>query len=230
MTRLIQTLMAFGLVFGINLTVSGDTLYLDDGSVLTGMVIQETADDYLITNPRYGDLLVLKSHILYQESGTLVDRMETFTITRNAATVISRIQHPLPNLTPDTASFRLLVPGEVKALCDSKGLEIPVTSRLIGNNTLVTVSTLDLAPDTTSLIATSLQDGMIQPTPSGHLAFRAHYIPDQAQTIRVVLKFPKAFKLQSITPTPQLQLDGLIVWEQPLQRQQQFAPTLVFTP
>ncbi|MCP4454615.1 MAG: hypothetical protein GY809_24415, partial [Planctomycetes bacterium] len=98
------------------------------------------------------------------------------------------------------------------------------------HNTLVTINTLDLAQDTSSLIATSLQDGMIQPTPSGHLAFRAHYIPDKAQTIRVVLKFPKAFKLQSITPEPLIELDGLIVWEQTLNRQQKFAPTITFTP
>ncbi len=110
------------------------------------------------------------------------------------------------------------------------GMVFGMSHQLIGSNTLVAINTLDMAPDTTSLIATSLQDGMIEPTPSGHLAFKAHYIPDQAQTLRVVLKFPKAFKLQSITPEPLLQLDGLIVWEQTLQRQQQFAPTITFTP
>ncbi len=230
MIRYMKTFMAMGMVLGLSLTVSGDTLYLDDGSVLNGLIIQDTPIDCIITNARYGDLLVVKSHILYQESDTPVDRMETFTITRDAAAVISRIPHRLPDLTSDTTSFKLLVPGEVKAICDSHGLEIPVTRRLIGSNTLVAVSTLDLAPDTATLIATSLQDGMIEPTPSGHLAFRAHTVPDQAQTIRVVLKFPKAFKLQSITPEPLLQLDGLIVWEQTLNRQQNFAPTITFTP
>jgi len=230
MKRLIQPLMALGMVFGISLAASGDTLYLDDGSVLTGLVIQDTAQDCVIANARYGDLLVNKSHILYQETGTPMDQLETFTITRDATTVISRVLRSVPDLASDTASFRLMIPGEVKAICDSNGLEIPMTHQLIGSNTLVTINTLDMAPDTTSLIATSLQDGMIQPTPSGHLAFKTHYIPDQAQTLRVVLKFPKAFKLQSITPEPLLQLDGLIIWEQTLQRQQQFAPTITFTP
>lgn len=230
MTRLIQPLMALGMLFSIGLTTSGDTLYLDDGSVLTGLVIQDTAHDCVIANARYGDLLVEKSHILYQEINTLVDTLETFTITRDAATVISRIQRTVPDLTADTTRFKLLVPGEVKAICDSDGLEIPFINRLIGNNSLVALNTVDLAPDTLSLLATSLQDGMIQPTASGHLAFKTQYIPDQAKTIRVVLKYPKTFKLQSITPEPQLQLDGLIIWEQTLKRQQKFAPTLVFTP
>lgn len=230
MTRLTYSLIALGFAFGVSLTTHADTLYLDDGSVLTGLVIQDTAKDCVIANARYGDLLVNKSHILYHETGAAVDTLETFTITRDATTVISRVMHSVPALAADTTDFRLMVPGEVKAICDSRGLEIPMTGRLIGNNTLITMSTLDLAPDTTSLIATSLQDGMVQPTASGHLAFSAHYIPDQAKTIRVVLKYPKTFKLQSITPEPQLQLDGLIVWEQSLNRQQQFAPTLTFTP
>jgi len=230
MIRIIHKLMILGTVLCLPLAMLADTLYLDDGSVLTGLVIQDTANDCVIANPRYGDLLVSKSHILYQETGTPMDRLETFTITRDATTVISRVIRSVPDLTSDTASFRLMIPGEVKAICDSNGLEIPISSQLIGNNTLVTIYTLDMAPDTTSLIATSLQDGMIQPTASGHLAFKAHYIPDQAQTIRLILKFPKAFKLQSVSPEPQLQLDGLIVWEQTLQRQQQFAPTITFTP
>ncbi len=230
MRRLIQPSMALGMLFCISLTVSGDTLYLDDGSVLTGLVIQDTAQDCVIANKRYGNLLVEKSHILYQEIDTLVDTLETFTITRDAATVISRIQRPVPDLAQETTSFKLLVPGEVKAVCESNGLEIPFINRLIGNNSLVALNTVDLASDTPSLIVTSLQDGMIQSTPSGHLAFKTQYIPDQVKTIRVVLKYPKTFKLQSITPEPQLQLDGLIIWEQPLKRQQKFTPTLVFIP
>ncbi|NQV36363.1 MAG: hypothetical protein HQ515_26960 [Phycisphaeraceae bacterium] len=230
MTRIKHNWMILGTVFCLSVAVQADTLYLDDGSVLTGLVIQETANDCVIANARYGDLLVSRSHILYQETGVAVDTLDTFTITRDAATVIARVMHSVPVLAADTSDFKLMVPGQVKAICDSNGLEIPMTPRLIGSNTLVTMKTLDLAPDTTSLIATSLQDGMIQPTPSGHLAFSAHYIPDHAKTIRVVLKYPKTFKLQSITPEPQLQLDGLIVWEQTLNRQQQFAPILVFTP
>jgi hypothetical protein len=230
MTRLIHKVMIVCIVLSVSLVASGDTLYLDDGSVLTGLVIQDTPNDCVIANARYGDLLVSKSHILYQETGAAVDTLETFTITRDAATVIARVMRSVPDLAADTSSFRLMVPGEVKAICDSNGLEIPMTSRLIGNNTLVTLNTLDLAPDTTSLIATSLQDGMIQPTPSGHLAFKAHYIPDQPKTIRVVLKYPRTFKLLSITPEPLIQLNGLIVWEQTLNRQQKFAPTITFTP
>lgn len=230
MTRLTQKTMILGIVFCLSVATHADTLYLDDGSVLTGLVIQDTTDDCVIASARVGDLLVSRSHILYQETGTRVDTLETFTITRDAAVVISRVMHPVPDLAPDTTDFRLMVPGQVKAICDSHGLEIPMTGRVIGHNTLVTVNALDLAPDTTSLIATSLQDGMVQPTPSGHLAFGAHYVPDQAKTIRVVLKYPKTFKLQSISPAPQLQLDGLIVWEQALQRQQKFAPTITFAP
>jgi len=230
MTHIKHNWMILGTVFCLSAAVQADTLYLDDGSVLTGLLIQDTANDCVIANARYGDLLVSKSHILYQETGVAMDTLETFTITRDATTVISRVIRSVPDLASDTASFRLMIPGEVKAVCDSNGLEIPISSRLIGTNSVVTINILDMGPDTTSLIATSLQDGMIQPTASGHLAFEAHYIPDQAQTIRVVLKFPKAFKLQSIAPEPQLQLDGLIVWEQALNRQQQFAPTLTFTP
>ena len=230
MTRIKHNWMILGTVFCLSMAVQADTLYLDDGSVLTGLVIQETADDCVIANARYGDLLVLKSNILYRETGAPVDTLETFTITRDATTVIARVMRSVPDLAADTSSFRLMVPGEVKAICDNNGLEIPMTGRLIGNNALVTLSTLDLAPDTTSLIATALQDGMVQPTASGHLAFRTRYIPDQAKTIRVVLKYPKTFKLQSISPEPQLQLNGLIIWEQTLNRQQQFAPSITFTP
>ncbi len=32
------------------------------------------------------------------------------------------------------------------------------------------------------------------------------------------------------TPLPKTRLDGLIVWEQPLKRQQDFSPRIVFMP
>lgn len=229
MKHTLYTLLCLIMTLGASI-VTADTLYLDDGSVLTGLVIQDADKDCVIATAVLGDLVVSKSHILFQDSSTQVDRLETFAITRDASAVISRVSCQVPTLQPDTPSFKRLITGEVQTICDSNGLEIPFTTQLIGNNSLVTINTLDMAPDTRTLIATTLQDGLIHPTPTGHLAFTTRFIPNEEQTIRVVLKYPKAFKLQSISPEPKLQLDGLIVWEQTVKRQQTFSPTITFMP
>lgn len=226
MIRLTHTTLCFFMMLCMAVTSFADTVYLKDGSTLTGLIIEDTPQDCIIATTILGDLALSKSDILLQEMDNSIDHLETFTITRDAATVISRVPYTVPTLDANSLSFNKLITGEVQAICDSHGLEVPFTGQLIGNNTLITIQTRDILPDTHTLIATTLQDSLIQHTPTGHLSFTTRFIPNQAQSMRIVLKYPKHLAIQTISPEPQFQRNGLILWEQTLKRQQTFSPIM----
>jgi len=58
-------------------TVTADILYLKDGLVLSGNILEETTEDLLIDNSRLGQLYVLREDIIYRETPQ-VDTLYSF--------------------------------------------------------------------------------------------------------------------------------------------------------
>ncbi len=212
------------------LAASADTLYLTDGSVVTGVVMSETHDEIVLANRLYGDLVIERQDVLYRDGAERPDRVETYAITQDGITVIARLQRAVPPQRKDASSFNLLVPGSIRAVTDANGVELPFSQRTLGENTLATLMWDDLGQDMGLLTLTSVQKTVVSPSAAGQLIFRANYTVNQAQSLRVIVRYPGNFNLISLSPTPDVELDGLLIWNRQLRRQQRFQPQILFAP
>lgn len=223
----IGMLLAF--VFVRAVTLSADTLYLRDGSVLTG-TLTHTIDNGYILSTAYGEVQVPQSEVLYLNSESPGIKEETFILFRDGTTVLAHLQRTVPAPGTRTGSFHFLIPGSVKSVRTKNIGDIPYDMQEISGNSLVTISYDCLSETTDVLTFTALQPPLPRHDPSGTLTLRLRYVPDQAETLKVIVKYPVEFNVKSVSPPAKVQLDGLIVWEHSLKRQQDFNPQVIFTP
>jgi len=127
-------------------------------------------------------------------------------------------------------SFHYLIPGSVQSVRAKDIGAVSYDMKEIAGNSLITVSYDALAGSTNVLTFTTLQPLLLRHDPSGTLTLRLRYVPDQAEILKVIVKYPAGFNVQSVSPPAKIQLDGLIVWEPSLKRQQDFNPQVVIAP
>ena len=221
--------LVLAVLFVWTVTLSADTLYLRDGSVLTG-VLTPVDNGYIFSSTTFGEIQVPQSEVLYLDRALPGVKEETLILSREGATVLARFQRPVPAPGTRTGSFHFLIPGSVQSVRAENIGNIPYDMKKIAGNSLVTISYESLAETTDILTFTALQPLLLQHDPSGTLTLRLRYVLDQAETLRVIVKYPAEFSVQSVSPPAAAQLDGLIVWEHSLKRQQDFNPQVIFVP
>ncbi len=220
-------LLCFGLFFVQ--PVAADILYLKDGSVLNGNILEETPEDFLIDNSRLGQLYVLHEDITYRETPQVDTFSESYTIVGQTLGVIAHLTRSVPERRPDADSFNLLIHGNVLSVIDADGADIAFDHRAIGDNDLITIYYDQLDPETTRLTIIARQDGLV-PEESGLYTFRLKYILNEDSRIRVIIRYPEVFHLETIRPEPKIKCNGLIVWDEKIKRQQHFIPEVRFIP
>jgi len=224
-------LLFLSICFGLFLvqTVVADILYLKDGSVLSGNILEETTDDLLIDNLRLGQLYVLREDIIHRETPSLNTLTESYTIVDQTFDVIAHLSRSVPEKRQDVNSFNLLIPGNVLSVIDADGADVPFDQWSIGDSDLITIDYDQLSPDTNRLTIITQQEGLV-PDESGLYTFRLKYILNEDSRIRVIIRYPKVFHLETIKPEPKIRCDGLIVLDQKIKRQQHFMPKVQFIP
>ena len=210
-------------------TVNADVLYLKDGSVLSGNILEETTEECLIDNSRLGQLYVLHEDIIYRETPQIDTLSESYTIVDQTLDVIAHLSRSVPERKPDVDSFNLLINGNVLSIIDADGRDILFEHWPIGDSDLITIDYDQISPDTNRLTIIAQQEGLVQEE-SGLYTLRLKYILDKDSRIRVIIRYPKVFHLETIKPEPKIECEGLIVLDQKVRRQQHFMPQLQFIP
>ena len=205
----------------------GDTLYLKDGSTLIGIVREGAVDRYLLSSPVFGEVSIPRTNVVYRLEDDPHALCESYRIMAAGLGVIGHVVRAVPERMQGRDRFSLLVPGEVWTATDTAGRPVPFIPRLLGQTSHLTVDYNDLPADTTRLVLTTWQAGLLEQTASGDLALRLHYVPDQEGDVRVVVTYPAGLIVKAINPKAEAHLPGLIVWQHHLARQQQFIPELV---
>ena len=211
------------------LPVAADTLYLKDGSVLSGDILEETAEDFLISNSKLGQLYVLREDIIYRETPQVNTLSESYTIVGRTLEVIAKLSRSVPERREGINSFNMLIHGSVLSVTDAEGSEIPFVQRSIGGSDLITIDYDQLGSDVNRLAIIAQQDGLFQ-VEAGLYTFQLKYILNEDSRIRVIIRSPKDFHLEAVKPEPKIKCNGLIVWDQGIKRQQHFMPELQFIP
>ncbi len=206
-----------------------DIFYLKGGSVLTGNILEEAQEDFLIDNPRLGQLYILWEDVIYRETPQADILSESYTILENSLDVIANLSRSVPEKRPDANSFNILIPGIVLSVTDEYGSDIPFDQRPIGDSGLITIDYDWLGPETNRLTIITQQPGLIRKE-SGIYTFRLKYILNEQSRIRLIIRYPKTLQLETINPKPAIEHNGLIVWDQNLKRQQNFKPNIQFIP
>ncbi|MHC4456068.1 MAG: hypothetical protein ACYS0I_03080 [Planctomycetota bacterium] len=209
--------------------VTADTFHLKDGSVLSGDILDETPEDLLIDNLMFGQLYILREDIIYRQTPQPDTLTESYTITAQALDVIAHLTRPVPERRPDVNSFNMLIHGSVLSVIDANGLDIPFYRWSVGDSDLITIDYDQLSSDTNRLTIIAQQQGLIREE-SGLYTLRLKYILDEDTRIRVIIRYPEAFYLETIEPEPKIERDGLIVFDQKVKRQQHFIPEVQFIP
>ncbi|MHC4396640.1 MAG: hypothetical protein ACYS1A_13385 [Planctomycetota bacterium] len=209
--------------------VTADILYLKDGSVLSGNILEETKEDFLIHNLKLGQLYILREDIIHRETPQLDTLSESYTIVGRTLDIIAHLSRSVPERRPDVNSFNMLINGNVLSVIDVNGSDIPFDQWPVADSDLITIDYDQLSPDTNRLTIITQQEGLVQEE-SGLYTFRLKYILNQDSRIRVIIRYPKVFHLETIKPEPKIKYDGLIVLDQKIRRQQQFIPEVRFIP
>ena len=225
--RTLFLLLCFSLFFVQ--PVAADVLYLKDGSVLSGDILEETAEDFLISNSKLGQLYVLREDIIYRETLQINTLSESYTIVGQTFDVIARLSRSVPGKKPDADSFNMLVPASVLTVIDANELDIAFNRRPIGDSDLITIDYDQLNPDTNRLTIVTRQAGLIQED-YGLYTLQLKYILNEDSRVRVIIRYPKVFHLETIKPEPKIKCNGLIVLDQKVKRQQHFMPEFQFIP
>jgi hypothetical protein len=222
-------LLLFCFTLFLGRTVTADTLYLRDGSVLNGDILEEKTEDFLIDNPGLGQLYVLREDIIYRETPQADTLCESFMIVGQGLDIIAHLSRSVPEIMRDAESFNLLVNGNVLSVIDADGSDITFEKWSIGDSDLITIDYDQLGPETERLSIITKQQGLIQ-AESGLYVFRLKYILNQDSRVRIIIKYPQNFHLESIKPEPKIKGAGIIVWDQQIKRQQHFVPEIRFIP
>ena len=208
-----------------------DTVYLRDGTVLKGLIWQDPDGQTVIYNPLYsGDIFIWTKDILYQEisDGELLFDESHIIIGGDLETLATFHQDVPPN-PKNVASFNLLAPGMVKSVRDENGMDVTYQRKLIGSVSRLTVQ-YDGLTTGSQLQITTRQTDLLTTDPEGNCVFKLKHILDQSGKIRVTVKYPPRFKLLEVSPKPEKQVEGILVWQPTLSRQQVFQPRIIFQP
>ena len=208
--------------------LGAETLFLRDGSVLIGQVSEGPSHDYVVSSPRYGVVSVLQADVVYRQSQEADVHNETIVIRADGLAVVASRRHDVPKRMPDKDRFNLLVTGQVQSVVDPNGADVPFETQAMGDNSLVSIAYGALAQQVAYVTITTLERGALQPLASGLWSLQLHTIPAQDELLRVIVRYPKTFRARQVGPSPALEADGLIVWEQGLRRQQQFTAEVLF--
>jgi hypothetical protein len=206
-----------------------DTLYLKDGSVLSGNILEETAEDFLIDNPGLGQLYVLRQDVIHRETPQVDTLSESFVILGQGLDIIAQLSRSVPERMQDANSFNMLVNGNVLSVIDEDGCDVPFDRLPIGDSDLITIDYDQLSPETSRLTVIARQEGLIQ-NESGLYVFRLKYILNADSRVRIIVKYPGEFHLESIEPEPKIKGAGIVVWDRQIKRQQHFVPVVRFIP
>ncbi|MBN2456561.1 MAG: hypothetical protein JXB29_08535 [Sedimentisphaerales bacterium] len=209
--------------------VTADTFYLKDRSVLSGSILEETAEDFLVDNLSLGQIYILREDIIYRETPQADTLSESYTILGRTLEIIANLSRSVPQRRPDVNSFNLLIPGNVLSVIDTDGSDIFFEQRPIGDSDLITIDYGQLSPQTNRITIITRQQGLVQEE-SGLCTFRLKYILNEDSRIRVIIRYPEVFRLESIKPEPKVKCKGLIVLDQEIRRQQHFTPQVQFIP
>ncbi len=220
----------FILVICLALSGRAEILYLKDGSVITGTVLDETSRDLVIANDDYGELVILLAHVIYRDAQEENVRTESFALTSDGTAVVARLQRAVPTSLPEGGSINQLVPGDVQSMMTRKGQAIPFDKHIIADNSLLSIDTGNLPEETQWIILTSLQTTDITDLGADQKRFGLKYQLNEKSHLKVVVKLPASVQVLSVTPKPRVQSAGLIVWDRTLERQQIFQPEVVFEP
>jgi hypothetical protein len=209
--------------------VRADSLFLRDGSVLQGRISQGPSGDYVVSNPRYGQVTVSQADVVYRYSEGPSVQMETYIVSVDGLNVVSS-RHEIPARMPDKETFNLLASGRLLSVLDPNGLAVPVQVQDLGQTSVISVPYKSLASGAAFLTVTTEEQGLLRPLDSGLWSLQLHHIPSHEETLRVIVSYPPTFKCRQVSPEPAVQATGLVVWEKTLQRQQSFSPEIQFAP
>jgi hypothetical protein len=206
-----------------------DALYLRDGSILKGIILKDIAGNYLVYTP-FGELSVGAGEVIYTTSRDKTSPViqETYIFIGKTSDTISIVEQDVPERREQARSFNLLVPGAVETILTADGDEVLFESRLVGENSLVTINYADLPAKVGRIRITLWRIDLLTSLDGESAKFEQNYTPDREGMVSVMVKYPKEWTVRSVTPPPARRFDGLICWRQALRRQQGFAPQIVF--
>lgn len=207
---------------------AADTFFLRDGSVVRGGVVN-SPDGTMLVDTEYGCLAVDQDDVLFRVTGAEPDPVvsETYVLGGSAnSAVLTALRH-VPAPIDNATTFSLLVTGHVTAVRDRSDQVLAYQAIDAGPVTRVILRYSDVAKSRYVNVTAQLNDALEQEA-SGTLRLAETYTVDQSGRARVAVRYPQDWKLQSAAPAPAKSAEGLIVWEQDLGRQQQFAPQAEF--
>jgi hypothetical protein len=207
------------------------TLYLRDGSVLKGEILKDSMGNYIVCGS-YGEFNINVNDVIYivpedQENEQI---RETFLIEGKDTEVISILQKEIPQQEEGIESFNLLIHGDVEGIYDTYNTKVKYTRKAIGSLSRVTIRYEDILPESKNFFITTRQKNFLKKDEKRNYLFNYKFTPDQALVIKLMVKYPKEWSLQDISPEPTRSFEGLIVWEKNLKRQQSLTPLAVFKP
>lgn len=206
-----------------------DTLYLRDGSVLRGDVVKDSMGNYVVYN-KFGEFTIKVEEVIYRVSEENGEKFvqEIYIVTGKRAEIISILQREIPTRNENATSFNLLLPGTVEGVFDGDDQEVPYQSRSLGGVSKITINYDDIVSDEKYLFITTRQKDFLKSDGQGSLIYDYNFTPDSETNIKLLVKYPKDWHADQISPEPTKRYEGLVVWHLKLRRQQNFNPSITF--
>lgn len=208
-----------------------DTLFLRDGSVLKGIAVPDP-DGAVAVYSNYGCLTMSPGDVLYRLAPAAPQPTvsDIYLLSSSGENAIVTSVRPVPAPESKATTFSLLFPGKVLSVRDTYDQPLAYRSQRAGIASRVIVQYADL-PQTTGTLSVSTQvDDAIARRRDGKLEFQIGYTLERDGLASLLLRIPADWKLDSTSPRPEIQLDGLLVWRRQLRRQQSFSAHAVFLP
>src|SRR5210317_184241 len=103
----IVTVILAGLIPVITGRSVADTLFLRDGSILNGTIVETTPDEITFVHRVLGDLTLLPADILYQHRWDARVYTEFHAITHEGLSVLTQLKRPVPPHKGQAERFNL---------------------------------------------------------------------------------------------------------------------------
>jgi hypothetical protein len=206
-----------------------DTLYLRDGAVLRGDIVKDSMGNYVVYN-KYGELTVKVDDVIYRVSEEKDEKFvqEIYIVTGKKAEIISILQREIPTHDENVQGFNLLVPGTVVGVFDADDQEVFYQSTSLGGVSKITINYGDIISEGKYLYITTRQHDLLRTDEQGRIMYTYNFTPDSEAVIKLLVKYPRDWHVDQISPQPATRYEGLVVWHLKLRRQQNFNPTITF--
>ena len=206
-----------------------ETLVMRDGSVLKATV-DEAQGDRMAVHTAYGDLTVGASDVLLRTNPTEPAPVisETYVVETPDGGGVATYLRRVPEGGGEPTTVTLLIAGKVLAVHDRLGCPVAWQAEDAGAFAQLILRSGDLPKGADAVEVTARVDGIVAATPDGKLEFTQNYTPDRDGRMRVVVKYPADWKLESASPEPATRVDGLVAWDRHLSPQMSCAPRAVF--